>query len=108
MKEKKVEVGIFEISLAAIASAIASGGYGELRDRWLKKEVDKTTEKHERLKEKVSEEYMSKEDTMSMYALMNQANEVKIDNLNGRMKAIEEKIDGVDGKLDQILMLRNG
>ena len=98
--QKIVDIGMFEVAVATIASAVGGAGWGEVRARWLKQEIDKNSDKHEKLKEKVTEGYMTKDDTISMYALMNQTNEVKIDNLTN-------KVDGVAQDIATLLKMRN-
>ena len=84
--------------VAAVAGAL---GFNEMRIRWLKKDVDHAHDSISEAQRDIDKHYMTKTETLDMYSIMNKANEAKIAN-------IEHKLDVVDKKLDQILMIERG
>ena len=74
--------------------------------KWAKNQLDSQSESHAKLAETLAKEYMTKEDTMQMYGLMNQSTEVRLTAVEAAVKNLsdsnEKHFDRIYDKLNEL------
>ena len=91
-----MEIDIIK-GIAVVAGVL---GFNEMRVRWLKKSQEVHEKQMNQITRDLDRHYMTKDETLQMYSMLNQANEVKFDAFEKRQVAMDKKIDRILDMLD--------
>jgi len=78
-------------------------GLGEWRYRWLKSRQDESDAKMDGIEHELIKNYMTKEETVQMYGMLNAKNDAKLDSVITTQVGLDARLRDQDKKLDKII-----